>query len=248
MERSNAFSARLALGFAIVSALAMALGLMGAAAGLLPPIQAFLLFAYVGLGLALAALVTGLIALWRTRPTRGVGGRGRAWLAILLGAGAMAAILGPALGARQLPVINDISTDLDDPPRFVATARDPGLAGRDLAYPGPAFAAQQRAGYPDLEPIRVALPPAEALARSERAARDLGWNVVATDPAAGTLEAQAISRLFRFVDDVVVRVRPVPDGSGSIVDVRSKSREGRGDLGANAARIRRFRDALANQS
>ena len=51
------------------------------------------------------------------------------------------------------------------------------------------------------------------------------------------------TRIFRFVDDVVVRVRPA-EGGGAIVDVRSKSRDGRGDLGANAARIRAFAEKL----
>jgi uncharacterized protein (DUF1499 family) len=63
--------------------------------------------------------------------------------------------------------------------------------------------------------------------------------VASVDPAGGTLLARETSTIFRFVDDVVVRVRPAA-GGGSIVDVRSKSRVGRGDIGANAARIRRF--------
>jgi len=62
------------------------------------------------------------------------------------------------------------------------------------------------------------------------------------DPAAGTIEATDTSRIFRFVDDIVVRIRP--EAEGARIDVRSKSREGKGDLGANAARIRRLRDAL----
>jgi uncharacterized protein (DUF1499 family) len=110
-----------------------------------------------------------------------------------------------------------------------------------MAYPAE-FAAQQRAAYPDLATIRLAAPPAEAFAQAQRAAESLGWDVVAADPARGVLEAQQVSRLFRFVDDVVVRVRPA-DG-GSLVDVRSKSRDGQGDLGVNAARIRAFAAAL----
>ena len=74
-------------------------------------------------------------------------------------------------------------------------------------------------------------------------ARELGWEVVGVDPAAGTLLARDTTRIFRFVDDVVVRVRSA-EGGGSLVDVRSKSRDGRGDLGANAARIRAFAEAL----
>ncbi len=60
----------------------------------------------------------------------------------------------------------------------------------------------------------------------------------------GVFEAVEVTRIFRFVDDIVVRVRMSPGGNGSVVDVRSKSRDGRGDLGANAARIRAFAAAL----
>ena len=66
-------------------------------------------------------------------------------------------------------------------------------------------------------------------------------------PAAGRLEAYAESRIFHFIDDIVIRVRPAP-GDGSILDLRSNSRVGQGDVGANAARIRAFRDALTEGS
>jgi uncharacterized protein (DUF1499 family) len=80
--------------------------------------------------------------------------------------------------------------------------------------------------------------PREAIARAERAARALGWTIVGSDPAQGRLEATATTFWFRFTDDIVVRVRR--EGAGSRLDVRSKSRVGRGDLGANARRIRAF--------
>jgi len=69
------------------------------------------------------------------------------------------------------------------------------------------------------------------------------WNVVAEDPNGLTIEAVSTSNLFRFQDDVVLRVRP--DGSGSKVDMRSKSRDGKGDMGVNTARIRSYIDTLA---
>jgi len=56
--------------------------------------------------------------------------------------------------------------------------------------------------------------------------------------AEGRIEANTTSMLYGFTDDVVVRV--VADGAGSKVDVRSKSRVGRSDLGQNAKRIRAF--------
>jgi uncharacterized protein (DUF1499 family) len=197
-----------------------------------------------GLGLleGAIALLLGLCALWTTRASAGRAGRPLAWFGVAAGAllvGLGVAAASPGFG---LPAINDITTDPDDPPRFAAALEAPANRGRDMTYPD-AFAAQQRAAYPDLAPVRVSSPPARALALAEETARDLGWEVVAVEREAGRLEARETSRLFRFVDDVVVRVRPAP-GGGSLVDVRSKSRDGRGDLGANAGRIRAFVEAL----
>jgi len=144
--------------------------------------------------------------------------------------------------ARRVPPIHDITTDTEDPPAFVALRdRRPG-ARNPVEYGGPAVAAQQRAGYPDLAPATLPLPPAAALARAAAVARDLGWTVVAVDTAAGRVEATDRTRWFGFYDDVVVRVTPATDGAGaaSRVDVRSLSRVGGSDVGANARRIRAF--------
>jgi len=144
--------------------------------------------------------------------------------------------------ARNVPPIHDISTDLDDPPAFVAIVPLRAHAANPVEYAGPETAAQQREGYPDLQTRHIPLPPTEALAAAERTARALRWTVVDVDAASGRLEAYETTFWFRFTDDVVVRVRPA-DG-GSRIDVRSKSRVGRSDVGTNAARIRRFLDAL----
>jgi uncharacterized protein (DUF1499 family) len=145
-------------------------------------------------------------------------------------------------GAGRVPPIHDITTDPDDPPRFVEVLPLRANAPNSADHAGPALAAQQRAGYPDLAPARVAAPPALVLERATQVARDLGWLIVATAPAEGRLEATDRTRWFGFRDDVVVRVRP--DDGGSRVDVRSVSRVGRSDLGANARRIERFLEAL----
>lgn len=69
------------------------------------------------------------------------------------------------------------------------------------------------------------------------------WTVLACDPAAGELHAEARTRLWRFADDVWVRVSL--DAMGQTrVDVVSASRVGRGDLGTNARRIARFLRAV----
>lgn len=193
-----------------------------------------------GLGLleGLLALLLGLGALWTTRARGSRRGRPLAWLGVGAGGLLVGLLLVLALPSRDLPAINDITTDPQDPPRFAAAADLPDNRGEDMGYPEE-FALQQRAAYPDLETIRVSSPPDEALTRAERTARELGWTITEVDPEAGRLEARDTSRVFRFVDDVVVRVRPAEEG-GSLVDVRSKSRVGRGDMGANAARIRAF--------
>jgi uncharacterized protein (DUF1499 family) len=145
--------------------------------------------------------------------------------------------------ARRVPPIHDITTDTEHPPEFVALRdRRPG-ARNPVAYGGPEVAALQRAGYPDLAPLTLAVPPREALDRVARVARDLGWTVVAVDSAAGRLEATDRTRWFGFYDDVVVRVAPAA-GGGSRIDVRSLSRVGGSDVGTNAARVRRVLRAL----
>ena len=75
-----------------------------------------------------------------------------------------------------------------------------------------------------------------------RAAESLGWVITYSDPEGGVLEATETSRIFRFVDDISVRLRA--DGAATVIDVRSKSRVGQGDLGANAKRIEAFRKKL----
>ena len=59
----------------------------------------------------------------------------------------------------------------------------------------------------------------------------------------GRIEATDKSLLFGFEDDVVLRIVPGADGTTK-VDMRSKSRVGRSDLGINAGRIREFGAAL----
>jgi uncharacterized protein (DUF1499 family) len=105
-------------------------------------------------------------------------------------------------------------------------------------YGGERVARQQEAAYPDIRPRYVAEAPAAAFERALRSARRMGWEIVDAVPAEGRIEATATTRWLRFKDDVVVRI--VADGTGSRLDVRSKSRFGRNDLGANAKRIRAY--------
>jgi uncharacterized protein (DUF1499 family) len=104
----------------------------------------------------------------------------------------------------------------------------------DISTDAPSAA--QREAYPDIQPIAL---KEKAFERSLGAAQALGWEIVRADPQAGTIEAVDTTFWFGFKDDVLVRVAPAAPGSR--VDVRSKSRVGRGDAGTNARRIRGFR-------
>jgi uncharacterized protein (DUF1499 family) len=154
-----------------------------------------------------------------------------------------AAAIAQLASRRGLPSIHDITTDPDDPPQFSALLSRRGDWASQAAYDGPAAAAQQRRAYPDIQPVYLDVPPPRALDAAAVIARELGWQVVAVDPTAGTLEAVDTTFWFRFKDDIAIRVRE--ERGRTRLDVRSKSRLGRGDLGANARRIRTFARALS---
>ena len=86
------------------------------------------------------------------------------------------------------------------------------------------------------------IPADEAFARARAAAGAMGWEIVAADPAAGRIEAVATTFWFGFKDDVSVRITPAEGASR--IDIRSRSRVGRGDAGANARRIRAYLEEL----
>jgi len=97
--------------------------------------------------------------------------------------------------------------------------------------------------YPDLQPRVYTLsrdPVFEAAAATARATS--GWGVTSVDPAAGEIHAVAHVRWTPFRDDVTIRVTEEHDQA--VVNVRSRSRVGRGDLGVNARRIRAYLRAL----
>lgn len=142
--------------------------------------------------------------------------------------------------AQQVPPIHDITTDTQDPPAFVTLASAREAAPNAVEYPGEATARQQHEAYPEIQPVILPLPLAEAREAAEATARDQGWEVV--EVGATALEATATTPWFGFKDDVAIRLNEVEDGVR--VDVRSASRVGRSDLGTNAARIRDYLAAL----
>ncbi len=155
--------------------------------------------------------------------------------------------------ARSYVPIHDVTTDLDDPPQFVALAAggtdtrpvpDRGRADLAKLTPEERWRSYHREAYADLRPLVVPADVAAVTRAAADAARAMGWEIAAVDPAAGRVEATDTTAWFGFKDDIVVRVRATDDG-GARVDVRSVSRIGISDVGANAKRIRAFLKRLA---
>lgn len=141
-----------------------------------------------------------------------------------------------------LSPINDISTTPDDPPRFQAVRDLPAHKGRELSYPR-GNADKQRKLYPDLQPLKSSLSAAELFSRAVSAAKmQEGWETIFMSASQYRLEAVATTKMLRFRDDLVIEVRP--EMQGSSLHMRSRSRLGRNDFGANAKRIRAFLSSL----
>ena len=197
--------------------------------------------------LALVAIMLAIgagIVIW----FEGVGGLREAVSALAIG---LALIAYPAyLGAKayRLPAIYDITTDPIDPPRFDAIARLRPRNANPTTYAGLYTAEQQHAAYPDIEPEVTDSSPQEAYNAVLKVITKRKWHIVdarppqAAVPREGRIEAIALTPILGFRDDVAVRVRATQDGAR--IDIRSASRYGRHDLGANAARVRALIDDI----
>ncbi len=204
--------------------------------------------ATLGAALALAALsmlfaVAAFGVIWHY----GSPGFGPALAAFCVGAALLAYPAYLALSAYQLPPIADVTTDVIDPPRFEAIARLRPRDANPVAYAGLTAAEMQRVAYPDIESLLVGAAPQEVYDATLELINKRKWRVVdARTPQGGRregrIEAVARTAVFGFRDDIVVRIRPAPDGSR--VDLRSASRYGRTDFGANASRIRALAEAI----
>lgn len=198
---------------------------------------------------AVLAALTGVVSFF-------MGARGTGAFAVLaaIAAGALAVVpMQMKADVEANPFIHDITTDFDNPPPIIAGA--PARAGEGFNPPeylgdqlvldtGKSVKEWQREAFPDIEPqtvnagldetaeiVRVILKDMN-MTMIEETLNDEGW----------LLEATYKSPWFGFVDDFVVRL--TPEGSMTRVDVRSKSRVGLSDLGANAKRVRAFFEKL----
>ncbi len=221
--------------FGIIVAAAFLFRLFG-----LPTPVAFNLF-LVGMGIAvfsIASAVAAAIVIWRTgRP-----GTARVLFAVCLSGALLCIPVLYTMWVREYPLLNDLTTDFDDPPAFstIAKLRSPG--DNRVAYDRKRLADAQARAYPFIRPMRIERPADEAYALVADAVKRLKMEIVredAPDPEAGTPgEIEAVDRtlVMGLYEDVAIRV--TGDGESSRVDIRSASRFGRADMGHNAEGIR----------
>jgi uncharacterized protein (DUF1499 family) len=221
----------------LVAGLMALLGVAGAFFGLLTPLVGFQLFAAGALLGGLLSVVVSLIAVFLTRAGGDPAGRTKALVGLAIGLGLMIVVLVPAVPSLDAPQINDITTDLDNPPEFTSSTVVPDYVGRNMNYPDE-FKSVVRESYPDVTPLQVSSSRDETFARAIAIAEEMGWEIVARSESRAAFDAQDVSSIFHFIDDIVVRVTATR--SGARIDMRSKSRDGKSDLGANAARIHAY--------
>ncbi len=201
---------------------------------------------------AIVLAVSALIVIW----FEGIAGMKQALAALVIGVALIAYPAYLGIKASRLPAIYDITTDPIDPPRFDAIARLRPRDANPITYEGLYAAEQQHAAYSDIEPDLTDSTAQEAYDAALKVITKRKWRIVdarppqggqpaapnVRNPAAATagregiIEAIARTPIMGFRDDVVVRIRATSDGAR--IDVRSASRYGRHDFGANAARVR----------
>jgi len=246
ISRLAVWARRIAL-FSLAATVISVIVVRSGALEIVPALSTFagaLMLAAVAILLALCALVV----IW----FEGVAGAKQAIAALFIG---LALIAYPAylgIKAWRLPAIYDITTDPIDPPRFDAIARLRPRDANPITYEGLYAAEQQHAAYPDIEPDLTDSTAQESYDAAMRVITKRKWRIVDARPPQGgqpvanphapqptirdgIVEAIARTPIMGFRDDIVVRIRATSDGAR--IDVRSASRYGRHDFGANASRV-----------
>ncbi len=193
---------------------------------------------FLSCALSLVLVLAAVLHIWVAGST----GAGRALVAVLL---SLALFTWPAIYYpvwRDLPPINDVTTDLHAPPEMAALLLMRGPGASPAEYPADAFAELQAASYPDLQPFLIARSAQEAFELAAETVRKLKFQIVSEVPPGddferpGLIEAVDRTPVIGFYDDVVIRI--YGDEQSAQIDVRSVSRYGRHDLGRNASRVR----------
>ena len=188
---------------------------------------------------------TAFVVIWRT----GRRGVGPAWTGLAM---ALLMLAYPAyltVKAITLPTINDVSTDLETPPTFLLSAKAREARGnRTPPESSPETREAQRRAYPSIQPIMVDLETNDAYKLALDVAKTSHWRIVdaiapSVRESVGHIDAVAGSLVMGFPSDIAIRVKP--SATQTRIDIRSVSRIGKHDFGANAQRIKKFADDIA---
>ena len=205
----------------------------------------------VGMKMLFGALAFGVLALIATALVKPRKGWWVGLLAAAIGLAGMAKGAATQKTVASLPFIHDVTTDTQNPPVFtdVILAERANTEGvNTLDYIGKTARTKdgeelvsvlQTAAYPNVRSLVLGDKPDVVFGEALIAAKSMGWTLKSENVEAGTIEATAETFWYGFKDDVSIRIRPA-EGGGAIVDVRSVSRVGGSDIGANAARVKAF--------
>jgi uncharacterized protein (DUF1499 family) len=239
--------------FAVLSAMGFPLALAGFRLGLYQFGTSFKLLNY-SFYLAVAVLLVGLLLFFIHRRSKPTSSR-NALIAVAISLIPIVGLGSQVFVASSVPAIHNISTDIVDPPQFRTIADLRGVGTNPLEYriEGGNLGEIQRNAYPDIKTITADIDIASAFDKAVSIAENLGWDIVdksvdwktvSKNEAKETIiEATQTTTLWQFKDDIVIRLRSNSQTPNTTyIDLRSVSRIGQSDLGANAKRIQRFVD------
>lgn len=188
--------------------------------------------------LGLLAVLASIVGMFTAR-NEAFSGKSLVWIGRILGLIAASPLIIILYAASKVPPIHDISTNLQNPPKFesVLAVRTDDHNPLDRQNPEN-LAELQKAAYPSLGSIFINKQLNQVFEQAHALVLARGWEVIGVSKSDGRIEATATSPIMRFKDDVVIRMRSEADRT--VVDMRSVSRVGKSDLGANAARIKAF--------
>jgi hypothetical protein len=207
-----------------------------------PPDVAFnlMVLAFLGLVFALALAVLSIIQIWK----RALGGIGTTLATTSL---CVAILIIPLFYASKLmflPQVNDISTDIETPPKFHKLAALHLSTGGDADQYQNNQVAELESVYSDINTMSLERSAASGFDLVSAISDKMSWEIISKFPpdmssgSAGFIEAVDRTAIMGFADDIALRI-----GGGediTIIDMRSASRYGSHDFGRNAARIRDF--------
>jgi uncharacterized protein (DUF1499 family) len=227
------------LALAVLTLIATAIIVFGAALGLWQPITGFGYYrsygSYLGYFASVLAIISLIFALVQRTKVNSL----KALFTIAIGM----VLVSPTLITQfkppvRYPPIHDITTNPENPPAFTFLTDDRPGARNSLIYGGDEVAQLQQQAFADIQPIMTTTTPEQAFEKAKQVAKAMKWEIVYQSQQELRFEASAQTPYFHFTDDIVVLVST--EDNGSRIDIRSVSRIGRGDRGVNAKRIRSF--------